>query len=144
MGREEGRTALALIVEMDKVAGALKGSTDPAAKAIGNGLAGSVQRLREATEWIVRNYAANPAAVAAGSVYYLKLTGITCGGWMLARAAQVAAGQLEKGEGEAEFLKGKILTARFYADHILAQAAGLASAVTQGADSVLSVEEAML
>ena len=31
-----------------------------------------------------------PGAVAAGSVYYLKLTGLTVGGWMLARSAAVA------------------------------------------------------
>jgi len=70
--------------------------------------------------------------------------GITCGGWMMARAARIAAEQLKKGEGEADFLNAKLATARFYADHILAQAPGLASAVTGGAESVLSVEEAML
>ena len=51
--------------------------------------------------------------------------------------------QLKKGEGEADFLNAKIATARFYADHILAQAPGLAASVTGGAESVLSVEEAM-
>jgi 3-(methylthio)propanoyl-CoA dehydrogenase len=56
----------------------------------------------------------------------------------------VAAAQLAKGEGEAGFLKAKQLVARFYADHILAQAAGLAAATVHGADSVLAIEEALL
>jgi alkylation response protein AidB-like acyl-CoA dehydrogenase len=124
VGREEGRTAYGLIVEMEKHV--------------------DVKPLKDATDWIVKSYAANPAAVAAGSVYYLKLMGITCGGWLMARSAKIASDQLARGEGDAEFLRSKVATARFYADHILAQAPGLASAVTRGADSVLAVEEAML
>jgi len=124
VGREEGRTALALIEEMAQDV--------------------DVAPLREATDWIVKSYGANPAAVAAGSVYYLKLMGITCGGWLMGRSAKIASAQLAKGEGDGEFLRAKIATARFYADHILAQAPGLAAAVTKGAESVLAVEEAML
>jgi len=63
---------------------------------------------------------------------------------MMARATHVATAQLKKGEGEADFLKAKLATARFYSDHILAQAHGLAAAVTGGSESVLSVEESML
>jgi hypothetical protein len=103
-----------------------------------------VAPLREATDWIVKSYGANPAAVAAGSVYYLKLMGITCGGWLMARSAKIASAQLAKGEGDGDFLRSKLATARFYVAHILAQAPGLAAAVTKGAESVLAVEEAML
>jgi alkylation response protein AidB-like acyl-CoA dehydrogenase len=124
VGREQGRTALALIAEMEKHV--------------------DVKPLREATEWIAKKFAENPAAVAAGSVYYLKLMGITCGGWLMARSAKIASDQLAKGEGDADFLKAKRATARFYADHILTQAPGLSASVTRGADSVLAVEEAML
>ena len=95
-------------------------------------------------QWVSKTFAANPAAVAAGSVYVLKLMGITLGGWMLARSADIAARQLAKGEGDADFLKSKILTARFFADHVMAQASSLATATTRGAESVLAVEEAML
>jgi 3-(methylthio)propanoyl-CoA dehydrogenase len=144
VGREEGRTALALIGEMEKDATELRASGDASLKAIGTAFADAVARLREATEWIVKTFPAAPAAVAAGSVYYLKLMGITCGGWMLARSAAIAARQLAAGEGEGNFLRAKVLTARFYADHILAQAQGLASAAMQGAESVLAIEEAML
>jgi hypothetical protein len=93
---------------------------------------------------VSKTYGSNPAAVAAGSVYVLKLMGITLGGWMLARSAEIASRQLGAGEGERDFLKSKILTARFFADHVMAQASALASATTRGAESVLAVEEAML
>jgi hypothetical protein len=81
--------------------------------------------------------------VAAGSVYYLKLMGITCGGWMMARAAQAAAKSWRRA-GRCTYLRAKLLTARFYADHILPQAMGLAAITMRGSDSVLAVEEALL
>ena len=93
---------------------------------------------------VAKTYPANPAAVAAGAVYVLKLMGITLGGWMLARSADIASRQLAKGEGDAAFLKSKILTARFFADHVMAQASSLSAAVMRGSESVLAVEEAQL
>jgi len=124
VGREEGRTAYALMAGMEKYV--------------------DVAPLKEATDWIVKNYGGNPAAVAAGSVYYLKLMGITCGGWLMARSARIAAELLAKGGMDTDFLRSKQATARFYADHVMAQAPGLSQAVTKGAESVLSVEEALL
>ena len=106
-------------------------------------MASAIATFRDATQWIVDTYPTNPAAVAAGSVYYLKLAGITFGGWMMLRSAQVATRQLAAGEGDASYLRGKLDTARFYGDHILPQATSLAAAM-RGADSVLAAEEALL
>ncbi|MGZ5078261.1 MAG: acyl-CoA dehydrogenase [Usitatibacter sp.] len=144
VGREQGKTAFSIIAEMDKVAASLKGQANEHLGPIADRLASAVKGLRDATQWIVENYGTNPAAVAAGSVYYLKLMGITCGGWMMARSALIAARQLEAGEGDGAFLKAKINTARFYAEHILPQAMGLSASVMNGAQSVLSMEEAAL
>jgi hypothetical protein len=144
MGREEGRTALALVAEMDKTAAALAGSSDANLKAIGGALQDAVSRLREVVQWVAATYPSDPASVAAGSVYVLKLMGITAGGWMLARCAQAAAEDLSKPGGDTEYLRGKILTARFFGDHVMAQASGLASAITRGGPSVIAMEEALL
>jgi hypothetical protein len=70
--------------------------------------------------------------------------GITLGGWMLARGAEIASRQVAEGEGDGDFLKSKILTARFFGDHVMTQAPSLAAAITRGSESVLAVEEAML
>jgi alkylation response protein AidB-like acyl-CoA dehydrogenase len=144
VGREQGKTAFGLIDEMEKLALEMPAQKNVHLSAVGDRFSSAVSRLKEATQWIVETYPTNPAAVAAGSVYYLKLAGITLGGWMMARSAQIACRQLEAGQGDAAFLRGKLLTARFYADHILAQAMGLSSATMRGADSVLAVEEALL
>jgi butyryl-CoA dehydrogenase len=80
-------------------------------------------------------------AVHAGAVPFLKLTGIVCGGWQMARAALAAQASLAKGAGNVAFLKAKIGTARFFADHVLAQGPGLRDAVVQGAAGVLALAE---
>ena len=77
-------------------------------------------------------------------MYVLKLMGVTLGGWMLARGAEIASRQLAKGEGDAAFIRSKILTARFFADHVMSQASSLATATIHGSESVLAVDEAML
>jgi alkylation response protein AidB-like acyl-CoA dehydrogenase len=144
VGREQGRTAFALIADMRKFAEELNHPKNVHLAAVADRLSSGITRLEEATQWIVETFPANPAAVAAGSVYYLKLMGITTGGYMMARGAKVACQQMDQGGGDAAFLRGKLLTARFYADHILPQAIGLAAAAMRGADSVLAVEDALL
>jgi len=79
--------------------------------------------------------------VAAVSVPFLKLWGTVGGGWLMARAALIADAKAGT-DGDTDFYRAKIVTARFYAEHILPQAAGLASAVTGGSSSVLALTEA--
>ena len=77
----------------------------------------------------------------AGSVPFLKLMGIVCGGWQMARAALVAQKKLAAKDGDASFYQAKIATARFYADHVLTQAPGLRNTVVRGAAGVMALTE---
>ena len=142
VGREGGQTMLALIVEMQKLLPLLDGANDVHLKAFGKQLAAGISELKRATEWIVTMWGADQGAVGAGAVHYLKLAGTVCGGWMMGRSALVAAKQLADGSSDLAFLKAKILTTRFYGDHIITLATGFADAITTGADSVLQMEEA--
>ena len=56
-----------------------------------------------------------------------------------ARAALAAAKHLAAGTGDARFLNAKIVTARYYADAILPQAASLAVTIAQAGDSALAL-----
>ena len=55
--------------------------------------------------------------------------GLVFGGAQLARAAAIAHAKLARGEGDADFMRAKIATARHFADHLLTQAPGLRTAV---------------
>ncbi len=141
VGYEKGVTAFTIIDVMRKLDTEL-----PAAKNDRSGVARenfqqAVEGLAIATQWVVDTFPQEPNAVAAVSVPFLKLWGIVAGGWLMARAALVATAKLA-GNGDPDFYQAKIITARFYAEHILPQSAGLVSAVTGGSSSVLALTEA--
>jgi len=85
--------------------------------------------------------AKNPDDKAAGATPYLRLMGLTIGGWLLARQAQTAQTLLTKGEGDPGFLKSKITTARFYAENLLPQTSALAPSVMRGAELLYALDE---
>jgi 3-(methylthio)propanoyl-CoA dehydrogenase len=100
--------------------------------AIGKHLSEAHATLRQTTDWLLAHGAADPDDALAGATPYLRMCGIVTGGWLLARSARAAVRALDERRGDAEFLGQKIVTARFYADQLLPQAAGLAPAVTAG------------
>jgi 3-(methylsulfanyl)propanoyl-CoA dehydrogenase len=99
---------------------------------IGKHLADAHAVLKATTDWLLANGLADPNNALAGATPYLRMCGIVTGGWLLARSAQAAQRLLDAGEGDADFLTQKLVTAKFYAEQLLPQAAGLASAVTAG------------
>ena len=133
----------AALAELQRLDGELaKRANDEDLTAMRKGLADSAGRLEEATRWLIDAFARDPREALAGAVPYLKLAGIVLGGGLLIRSALIAQTRLDAGQGDAEFYRAKIKTARFYADHILPQAAALAHAVTNGADATLALSEA--
>ncbi len=144
VGRESGATMKALVAEMRAVQASLAATGDAELRAIGSRFAAAVDALERATAWIVATYADDPGAVAAGSVYYLKLAGLAAGGWMMGRSALAATAQLAAGGGDETFLKGKRLTARFFAEHLLPQVDALAESLMSGGQLVRAAEEAFV
>jgi hypothetical protein len=108
--------------------------------AIRSQLAAGSAALESVVDFVVASTKADPRAVFAGSVLYLKLAGIVLGGWQMARAALVAQQKLDAGEGDAAFYRAKISTSRFFADHILSQADGLRHAIVEGSAGVLALD----
>ena len=139
--RDGGKTALAVIAEMQKLDGELAIQSGPEFAAIRRELAAAAGALTPAVEWIARTYGSDPRAAHAASVPYLKLWGLVAGGWQMARAALAAAKHLGSGQGDAEFYRAKIATARFYADYYLPQAAALKHAVLTAGESVLALAD---
>ncbi len=84
------------------------------------------------------NAKGSPNGVFAGSVPYLMLAGNLMAGWQMARSLLVAQEQLAAGQ-DAAFMAAKIVTARFYADHILTRVPGLRDSIVEGADSVTAL-----
>lgn len=141
IARESGLTIKGVIGEMRKVEAQLAEASGDEFAAIRKSLSSGVTALEEAVAYIVATYGGDIKAASVGSVPFLKLLGIVAGGWQMGRAALVSARRLAEGSGDASFYKAKISTARFYADHVLAQAPGLAYSVVNGAAGALALEE---
>ena len=139
--RDGGKTALAVIAEMKALDRELAEQSGAQFAAIRTQLSAAVAALKEAVEWIARTYGSDTRAAHAASVPYLKLWGITAGGWQMARAALVAARRLAQGGAEADFHRAKIATARFYADFHLPQALALKHAVLTAGEAVLALAD---
>jgi hypothetical protein len=141
LAREAGLTAKEVLGRITALDAELAKAPGEDLKAIRSRLAAGAAAMGECVDWIVARYGEDVKAVHAGAVPFLKLTGIVCGGWQMARAALAAQRLLEKQPVEKAFLSAKITTARFFADHILSQAPGLRDAVVQGAPGVLALTE---
>ncbi|AEG93615.1 acyl-CoA dehydrogenase [Ramlibacter tataouinensis] len=136
--RDGGQTARAIAAQIEKTEGELARQGSVAAKAVHKRLAAARRAFLDVVDFVAGQTKAAPNAVFAGSVPYLMLAGNLVAGWQLARSL-LAAEQLA-GQGEdLDFMKAKVATARFYADHILAKAPGIRDSIVEGADSVTAM-----
>jgi hypothetical protein len=103
-------------------------------------LSAAVKAVEESVAFILSAAGKDPNAAFAGAVPFLKLMGITAGGWQMARSALIAEKKLSASE-DKPFLEAKIKTARFFGDHVLSQASGLAATVTSGSAAVMSLSD---
>jgi len=108
---------------------------------MGQMLASSVDVLESTSNWIVETYGSAPEEAAAGAVPFLRLTGLVCGGWLLIRSAMIARQKLDANDGNPDFLRMKITTARFFVDQLLVQCASLGQTVVNGGAVIASVSE---
>jgi alkylation response protein AidB-like acyl-CoA dehydrogenase len=136
--RDGGQTARAIAARIEQTEGELARRDSVAARAVGKRLAAARKAFLDAVSFILEQGKAAPNAVFAGSVPYLLLAGNLVAGWQMARALLVAEELLQRGE-DVDFMRAKIATARFYADHILARAPGLRDSIVEGADSVTAL-----
>ena len=136
--RDGGQTALAIAGQIEKTEAELAASGTPEALAVSRQLAAARQAFVEAVHFVSGQAKAEPNAVYAGSVPYLMLAGNLVAGWQMGRALLAAEQLLHKGQ-DAAFMRAKIATARFYAEHILVKAAGLRDAIVHGGASVMAL-----
>ena len=138
--RDSGAAAKAVLAQMRATAVELaKAGGDLAA--LQRQLSAGVDALEAAVDYVVANFGKDIRAVSVGSVPYLMLFGVVAGGWQMARAALVAKRNLAQSDADKAFYTTKVITARFYGDHVLTQAPGLADTVVNGAAAALDIDD---
>ena len=91
--------------------------------------------LETATKWMLATGRTDPNAVLSGSTPYLRMWGLCVGGWLMARSALAGPAT-----GDAELANTQLVLARFYAEQLLPQCAGLLSATTAGSRDLFALD----
>ncbi|MDO8250623.1 MAG: acyl-CoA dehydrogenase, partial [Rhodoferax sp.] len=136
--RDGGQTAKALAAQIEATEAQLIHSGSADAVAVAKRLKAAREAFVDVVNFVAANTKTRPNAVFAGSVPYLMLGGNLMAGWQLARSLLVAQEELAQGV-DVPFMKAKITTARFYADHLLTKAPGMRDSIVEGADSVTAL-----
>jgi len=138
LGKDGGRAVMAFFAEVQSY---LKERVDNAAlnpylQPLGKALA----HLQQATMWFMQNAMKAPDNAGAGSTDYMHLFGLVALGYMWCRIVEAANAKLANGAGdEADRLKAKLVTGRFFMERMLPETATHLARIEAGAKSAMEL-----
>ncbi|GFE91621.1 acyl-CoA dehydrogenase [Steroidobacter agaridevorans] len=136
VGRDNGAAMNALIADMQAELEKISSSDAGVAASKAAALEG-VAALKDATAAVLKD----PEGALAVCVPYLMLGGVVVGGWLTAKAHELAVRQAST---DPDFFAAKQQISRFYAANLLPEAQTLSRVVKQGAASILESDPAKL
>ena len=136
--RDGGQVAKGIAAQIEITEAQLNTQGSADAVAVAKRLKAAREAFLEVVNFVAANTRSQPNAVFSGSVPYLMLAGNLMAGWQLARALLVAQDEIAHGVDVA-FMQAKIVTTRFYADHLLTKAPGLRDSIVEGAECVTAL-----
>jgi alkylation response protein AidB-like acyl-CoA dehydrogenase len=134
--RDSGKVATQIIGQMQATIKQLEASSNADVNAIGAELAKGVAAVAATSTWLGTNARKDMRQTFAAAVPFLMLWGYVAGGWQMARAALIAEKKLDD-----PFYAAKLVTARYYADHVLPKGLGFAHEVTAGGPTTMGLTE---
>jgi alkylation response protein AidB-like acyl-CoA dehydrogenase len=107
------------------------------AKGMHSALASALVDAQKAVLWLQQN----PEQGSCVAAYYLELWGYLMGGWLMANSLLAAQQQLDKGVGDNDYLKAKLVTSEFYSQHYLVRTKTCLASIRAGGDTIMSLTE---
>jgi len=135
----KGELLESLLNDIQATADELKASEGLAG--LGQALQTAVESGRAARQWLLDNAGQDRNVAGGASVNLLMMLGFICGGWVMGRSALKASQLLTDGSGDEAFLNAKLVTARFYSEHLLPRADSCLTTVLAGSDSMMALHE---
>ncbi len=136
--KDGGRAIMAFFAEVQSYMkdhasdAALKPYIEPLGKALGH--------LQQATMWFMQNAMKAPDNAGAGATDYMHLFGLVALGYMWCRIVQAANAKLANGaNGNADRLKTKLVTGRFFVERLLPETAAHLARIEAGAKSTMEL-----
>jgi 3-(methylthio)propanoyl-CoA dehydrogenase len=140
VGRDGGAAMNALIADMVAELEQIPAKDEVLAATKAAALA-AVGTLRDATASLLQSYQKDAELALAVSVPYLTLSGVVIGGWLMAKAHQIALARVSE---DSDFYLGKQQIARFYASNVLPETQTLACIVKSGATGIIAADPARM
>jgi 3-(methylthio)propanoyl-CoA dehydrogenase len=137
-GRDGGEVAMAVARRIASTEADLAKRDSDAARSMHKRLQAARQAYEQVVQFVANGVKTDPNAAFAGSVPYLMLGGNVVAGWQMARALIAAEDRLAAGE-DAAFMRAKIATARFYAEHMLSKVPGVRDSIVEGSAGITSM-----
>ncbi|MEN3150899.1 acyl-CoA dehydrogenase C-terminal domain-containing protein [Neorhizobium sp. IRAMC:178] len=132
-----GRAVMAMFKEIGDFCE--ENRADEAMAPFTKGLKKGLNDLQAATMWFMQNAMAKPDNAGAGSTDYMHLFGLVTLGYMWAKMAKAAQDRIAAGDVRADYLKNKLVTARFFMEKIMPETAMRRVRIEAGADSVMEL-----
>ncbi|MCO6187166.1 acyl-CoA dehydrogenase C-terminal domain-containing protein [Rhizobium sp. L1K21] len=133
-----GRAVMALFKEIGDFCEANR--EDEAMSGFTKALKKGLNDAQASAMWFMQNAMAKPDNAGAGSTDFMHLFGLVVLGYMHARMAKVANDELAKGGSPREdFLKNKLITARFFMDKLMPETALRKARIETGADTMMEL-----
>ena len=135
--RDKGMAMAELVSELNAFKSELE-SAGEELKSISSHFTTAVQALDDTTGWFLKQAADDPDLAGSIAVNYLMLVGNVVCGWLMAKSAVAAQRHLLAGADDY-FYRNKIITATFFAEHILPRNEGLMHTILAGSSSVMGI-----
>lgn len=136
--RDGGEFARSVAAQIEATEKELEASGTADAKSVARNLGLARKAFLESVEFLAAKFKPEPNAAYGGAVPFLMLTGNLVCGWLLGKSLLVAEKQAAAGN-DPEFMKAKVATARFYAEHLLPRTLAQRNAIVDGAESVMQI-----
>ena len=138
LGANGGRAVMAAFKEIGDFCEANR--NDEAMVGFTKSLKKGLNDLQASTMWFMQNAMANPDNAGAGSTDYMHMFGLVVVGYMWARMAKVAQDELAAGNSPREdYLKNKLITARFFMEKLMPETALRKVRIEAGAATVMEM-----
>ncbi|MFN0262440.1 acyl-CoA dehydrogenase C-terminal domain-containing protein [Tepidamorphus sp. 3E244] len=135
--RDGGRAMMAFFKEVSEFAATH--ADDENLSAFAKPLGEAAKDLERATMWFMANAMAKPDNAGAGSTDYMHLFGLVALGYMWALIARTAHEKIADGAGDADWLKAKIVTGRYFMERILPETRAHVARIEAGSETMMAL-----
>lgn len=139
--RDKGTVLKRALAEMNALVPSLNDCSDDNVEPVARHFAEALEHLERAADAVVDRPEQDPDNAGAVAHHFMMLAGTAFAGWQMARAALIAVDRLAGGTDDTAFYETKLVTARFFAEHLLTRSHFYVQSILAGSESTMNLDE---